>query len=86
MPVLSRFFGVVIKMHFNDHTPPHFHARYGKSTASIAISRPVVTKGGLPPRVLGFVLEWAMLHREELLADWEAVRSGGPVLPTRPLE
>jgi hypothetical protein len=86
VPVLSRFFGVVIKMHFNDHAPPHFHARYGKSTASIAISRLVVTKGGLPPRVLGFVLEWALLHREELLANWESIRGRGKVTPIRPLE
>lgn len=86
MPVISRFFGVAIKMHFRDHAPPHFHARYGKSKASIAISRLVVTKGGLPPRVLGFVLEWAMLHREELLANWDVARVGGKLTPIAPLE
>lgn len=86
MPVISRFFGVRIKMHFSDHAPPHFHARYGKATASTAISRLVVTKGGLPPRVLGFVLERAALHREELVANWEAARAGGELKPIRPLE
>jgi hypothetical protein len=86
MPEICRFFGIVIKMHFNDHAPPHFHARYGRFTASIAISRLALLKGRLPPRVLGFVLEWAALHRDELLEDWEIARRRGDVKPIQPLE
>lgn len=86
MPELCRFFGVVIRMNFNDHAPPHFHAWYGKSMASIAISRSAVLKGKLPPRVLGFVLEWATLHREELLSNWDRVRAGLAVERIAPLE
>ena len=85
MPEICRFFGVVIKMHFDDHAPPHFHARYGNSTASIAISRLTLLKGALPPRVLGFVLEWAMLRRAELLENWEAARKHGVLKRIQPL-
>lgn len=86
MPEICRFFGVVIKMHFNDHVPPHFHARYGNSNARIAISRPALMKGDLPPRVLGLVLEWATLHRAELLENWDLARKSGKLKRIRPLE
>lgn len=86
MPEICRFFGVVIRMNFNDHAPPCFHARYGKFMASIAISNAAVLKGNLPPRVLGFVLEWAVLHRDELLANWDRVRAGGAAERIAPLE
>jgi len=86
VPEICRFFGVVIKMHFDDHAPPHFHARYGNFTASIAISRLSLLKGGLPPRVLGFVLEWAMLHRAELLENWKAARVHGELKRIQPLK
>jgi hypothetical protein len=86
VPEICRFFGVVIRMHFNDHAPPHFHARYGNQAASIAISSLAVLKGGLPPRVLGFVLEWTVLHQKELLENWDAVRRGESMQRIRPLE
>lgn len=67
MPELSRFFGVVIAMYFNDHGTPHFHARYGSFKAKIQVDPLVLIAGELPPRALGFVVEWATLHRQELL-------------------
>ena len=86
MPEICRFFGIVIKMHFNDHSPPHFHARYGNFTAAVAIFRLALLKCRLPPRVLGLVLEWALLHRDELLEDWEIARCRGELRPIQPLE
>jgi hypothetical protein len=58
MPEISRFFGIVIKMFFDDHNPPHFHAEYGSDLALIDIRTLAVFSGRLPPRVTGFVIEW----------------------------
>lgn len=66
MPQVSRFFGIVIKMYYNDHQPPHFHAEYNEFIAEIGIDTFEVLQGELPRRVMGLVLEWAAIHREEL--------------------
>lgn len=86
MPEVSRFFGVVIRMFFNDHEPPHFHAVYGEHEALIEIETLALYRGRLPGRALGLVIEWAQLHREELRQDWELARSGRSVRPIAPLE
>jgi Domain of unknown function (DUF4160) len=59
VPKLSEFFGIAIYMYWGDHGPPHFHARYGGEKASIAIEDSSVVAGGLSPRALGLVVEWA---------------------------
>jgi hypothetical protein len=64
MPEISRFFGIVIKMFFDDHNPPHFHAEYGGDVALIDIRTLAVFSGRLPPRVTGLVIEWATLHQQ----------------------
>lgn len=56
MPEISRFFGIVIKMFFDDHNPPHFHAFYGEDQALIDIRHLSSFAGGLPPRALGLVI------------------------------
>ena len=86
MPELSRFFGIVIAMHYNDHVPPHFHARYGSDRAAISVGDLTVLEGQLPPRVLGLVVEWGILHRDELLADWARSARQLPLVPIAPLE
>ena len=57
MPEISRFFGIVVAMYYNDHAPPHFHAKYGESEAVIAIDSGELVDGHLPPGVLGLVQE-----------------------------
>jgi hypothetical protein len=86
MPEISRFFGVVIRMFYNDHAPPHFHAEYGEHEALIEIDTLAVNQGELPRRVHAFVLEWASQHRDELRADWELARTRQPLVPVAPLE
>ena len=71
MPELSRFYGLVIKMYFADHAPPHFHAEYAEFEARIAIETLAVLSGNLPARALGLVIEWATLHRQELQVQWQ---------------
>ena len=73
MPVVSRFYGILIKMYFGDHVPPHFHAEYNEFSAQIAIDDYAVVKGWLPPKALGLVMEWACLHKSELLENWESL-------------
>lgn len=86
MPEISRFFGIVIRIFFNDHAPPHFHAVYGGDEALIEIESLTVYRGELPQRALAMVLEWAALHRQELRRDWDLARRGTPPEPIAPLE
>jgi len=86
MPEVSRFFGIVIRVFFNDHDPPHFHAVYGEYEALIEIESLIIYRGGLPRRALAMVLEWAAIHSEELRKDWELARSGRSLDPIAPLE
>jgi hypothetical protein len=86
MPEISRFLGIVIKMFFDDHNPPHFHAEYGERAALIDILNLSLFSGSLPPRVLGLVIEWAILHRQELLDDWERARAQQELQKIAPLE
>jgi hypothetical protein len=74
MPTISAFYGILIRMFFNDHPPPHFHARYGEFEATVAIETLEVMEGELPSRALILVREWAMIHREELREDWRLCR------------
>ncbi|MCX6349139.1 MAG: DUF4160 domain-containing protein [Candidatus Aureabacteria bacterium] len=71
MPEISRFFGIVIKMFWDDHNPPHFHAFYGGEEALVDIAALSLFAGYLPPRAFGLVIEWATLHQQELLDDWQ---------------
>lgn len=86
MPEISRFFGIVIGMFFTDHAPPHFHVRYGEYKAAIDIRTLAVIEGRLPPRALGLVTEWAALHREALLRDWDLAQQPNALFPIPPLE
>lgn len=86
VPEISRFFGIVIKIFFADHNPPHFHAEYGDRAALVDIRTLTVFSGRLPPRVLGLVIEWATLHQQELFEDWERARAQQPLREIAPLE
>lgn len=86
MPQVSRFFGIIIKMYYNDHSPPHFHAEYNEHVAEITIETFEVIKGRLPRRVLGLVLEWAAIHRDELRANWNHARNDERIEAIEPLE
>lgn len=86
MPEISRFFGIVIAMYYNDHSPSHFHAKYGEYEAVIAITSGEVIDGRLPPRALGLVQEWRERHRNELMEDWSLAREHRALNPIAPLE
>jgi hypothetical protein len=86
MPEISRFLGIIITMYFSAHNPPHFPARYGEHKAEIAIQTLSVIGGSLPPRVLALVTEWASLHSDELMVDWELARQQTELRRIAPLE
>ncbi len=86
MPEISRFFGIIIAMFYSDHNPPHFHARYGGHKTTIRIADFAVLEGYLPPRALGLVMEWAEIHKDELLKDWELAIEKRPLILIEPLK
>ncbi len=86
MPEISRFFGLIITMNYNDHPAPHFHVRYGNQKALIAIQSLTLMQGYLSPRALGLVIEWAALHQAELVTNWELARQQAPLNKVKPLE
>jgi hypothetical protein len=85
MPRISAFYGIVIWMYFDDHSPPHFHATYGEYEAIVEIATRRVLRGHLPARALRLVAEWAAGHEAELFRDWRLARAAKPLLPIDPL-
>ena len=85
MPTISRFFGIVIAMYFDDHGPPHFHARHGNGEAKILIDTLEAIDSTLGRRQLRFVLAWAELHQQELLENWRLARAGETLHEIDPL-
>ena len=72
MPVISRFYGIVIKMYFqqSEHNPPHFHAVYGDYMGAFDIKTLEMIEGDLPAKGQAMVREWAAKHTDDLLAIW----------------
>jgi len=87
VPEVSRFFGIVITMYYDDHPPPHFHARYGTGHGRFNIASCSILPGStLPPGARRLVLEWARLHRAELMANWQRLEQDLELERIDPLE
>ncbi|HXI23949.1 MAG TPA: DUF4160 domain-containing protein [Pyrinomonadaceae bacterium] len=85
MPTISRFFGIVIFMNYNDHLPPHFHARYNDQEVSVEINSGLV-QGKMSRRELRMILEWSELHAAELMLNWERARRRQALVAIAPLD
>jgi len=85
MPEICRFLGIVIYIYYNDHNPPHFHAEYGKHRAIFSIDTLKLIDGKMPRRVVSLILEWADLHRDELIEDWNLAMKKSPLNKIKPL-
>ncbi|MDA3800159.1 MAG: DUF4160 domain-containing protein [Kiritimatiellae bacterium] len=85
MPVISRFFGIIIYMLWRDHAPPHFHAKYQNSEVSIENSTGKVT-GKMSKRALKMLEEWRKKHVNDLLNDWKLAESKKQLMNIEPLE
>ena len=86
MPEISLFFGIQISIYYDDHNPPHIHAQYGGHKAVFDIQEATVIRGSLPSRQLKLVLAWIVMYQDELMQDWELVRSGMEPNDITPLE
>lgn len=86
MPRISYFYGIIIKMYFGDHNPPHFHAEYAEYSAKIGIKDFALQEGYLPAKAMTLVIEWAMLHQEGFLLNWKLMISEKPMNPIEPLK
>ena len=74
MPEISRFFGIRVYLWPNDHSPPHFHASYEGRDVAVSIRTLRALQGGIRPRAMRLVVEWASLHQDELMRAWNAAR------------
>jgi hypothetical protein len=86
VPEISRFFGIIIAMYYDDHDPPHFHAKYGDMRACFSIAELRIVEGELPRRVVTLVLEWAFEHRKELQDNWSLAKKRVALKKITPLE
>ena len=85
MPEICRFLGIKFTMYFSEHNPPHFHVEYNEYKASIDIQTFGVLEGRLPSKVLGLVVEWAEDHQNELMLNWDELRTSGKYHKIDPL-
>ena len=86
MPVISIFFGIVIRMHFREHEPGHFHAEHQGQQGKFDFAGEM-TIGNVQSRTaLRLIREWAVLHRAELQTNWERMKAGQPLSRIAPLE
>lgn len=74
MPEISRFLGIIIRMFYSEHNPPHFHAYYNEYKAEIEIHTLDILVGKLPKKVYNLIVEWALEHKDELKNDWDLLR------------
>jgi hypothetical protein len=86
MPEISRFFGIIIRMYFEDHNPPHFHAEYGDEKAEFAISDLQILDGRINKRAKSMIIEWAFIHRQELFRNWKRLQNGNMPRRIKPLK
>ena len=86
MPTISRFYGIVIRMFFDDHSFPHFHARQAAGNAKVRIDNLEVIDNSLRRRQLRFVLAWAEIHQVELEENWHRARAGKTLRKIKPLQ
>jgi hypothetical protein len=84
MPIISRFFGIVIFINYRDHNPPHFHARYQGQEVTVEIETGLVT-GTMSRRALQLVFEWLDLHRDAVMENWNRARQQKPLVTVDPL-
>lgn len=84
MPEISRFYGIIVKMFYNEHNPPHIHMEYQDYKAVVTIREGIV-EGKMPKIALKLIFEWMDLHKAELLANWESIEKKRPLSNIEPL-
>jgi len=85
MPEISRFFGIIIRMYFNDHAPPHLHAEYQGEKVLLDFDGNILRGRMGSKTAIRLIRDWIDVHGTELEADWNLARAGTPLLPIDPL-
>ena len=89
MPIISQFYGIIIRIYFNDteqHYLEHIHVQYNEFDAVYAIRNIQVLEGNLPPKQHKLVVAWMEIHKEELKALWEVSQNDGEIFKIEPLK
>jgi hypothetical protein len=86
VPRLSFFYGIAVYLYYEDHPPPHVHARYGEHEAKVDIATGKIIDGSLPRRAARLVAEWVNEHSSELAACWERATNGEEPGTIEPLQ
>jgi hypothetical protein len=86
VPIISAFFGIVIRMYYKEHEPAHFHAEYQGQHGKFDFDGRLVAGNVQSGTALRLIAEWAGLHRQDLESNWEKMKAGRPLEHIRPLE
>lgn len=86
MPIISTFFGIIVRMFFDDHAPPHFHAEYQGQEAVVDFQGRIVEGEIRSATARKLIRQWAQLHRAELEANWRRAKKLQPLDNIAPLE
>jgi len=86
MPIVSAFFGIVIRMYYKEHEPPHFHAEYQGQSAKFSLDGEILAGNIRSTTARRLIREWASLHRVEIQANWHKMKAGRPLGKIEPLE
>lgn len=79
MPAIACFYGIAIRMHLDDHHPPHVHAFYGRHESCVAIATGNVLEGDLPANAARLVKQWILARKPQLVNNWARARSAMPL-------
>jgi len=86
MPTICEFFGIIIRMYYNDENPPHFHAVYGEFEIRVEINNLKIIDGDFPSKQINMVLRWAKQHHNELKEEWKRIEKKEPLFKIEPLK
>lgn len=84
MPTVSMFYGILIRMYYDDHNPPHFHAFYNDNEALFTLDGKLL-KGNFPKKELKLVEAWSIIHKKELEANWLLAKNCEKLYDIKPL-
>lgn len=85
MPILSMFYGIIIRMYYEDHQPPHFHAEYQGQKAIFDLLGNLMS-GDLPNKQKKLIAAWAEIHYDELVANWSLASQNETAFKIKPLD
>ena len=84
MPIISMFYGILVRMYYDDHNPPHFHAFYTDYKATFSFDGKLLD-GNMPTKQVKLIVAWSVIHKEELIANWELAKNGETLFMITPL-